>query len=268
MSRALALALYTPFAHALPISQHDLQRVRATRRARHKCHLLLGRWRCLRAQIRVKHLLRRWPALLAHLSKHLSIVSSIRRYHLHLHLLLFCFFAHLHFRNHSVTSVGGTHSLAPELAAPFSSGGFSNLFPQPSYQSAAVSAYLASPPALAALPSYAGRYNASGRGYPDVSAQAIHYVVVRDGQFYAVNGTSAASPTFASVVALLNNQRLAARMPPLGFLNPLLYADALAGNGFNDVTEGNNPGCGTDGFPAGPGWDPVCRHHCALLLEC
>jgi tripeptidyl-peptidase-1 len=26
---------------------------------------------------------------------------------------------------------------------------------------------------------------------------------------------------------------------------------------FNDITVGSNPGCGTDGFPASPGWDPV-----------
>jgi hypothetical protein len=25
---------------------------------------------------------------------------------------------------------------------------------------------------------------------------------------------------------------------------------------FNDITEGTNPGCGTKGFPAAPGWDP------------
>ena len=31
-----------------------------------------------------------------------------------------------------------------------------------------------------------------------------------------------------------------------------LFADA-----FHDVTNGTNPGCGTDGFPAMPGWDPV-----------
>ena len=25
---------------------------------------------------------------------------------------------------------------------------------------------------------------------------------------------------------------------------------------FHDITEGNNPGCGTNGFPAASGWDP------------
>ena len=35
-----------------------------------------------------------------------------------------------------------------------------------------------------------------------------------------------------------------------------LYSSTFA-NIFNDVTEGDNPGCGTRGFPAAPGWDPV-----------
>ena len=26
---------------------------------------------------------------------------------------------------------------------------------------------------------------------------------------------------------------------------------------FNDITSGSNPGCGTEGFYAQPGWDPV-----------
>ena len=26
---------------------------------------------------------------------------------------------------------------------------------------------------------------------------------------------------------------------------------------FNDITNGTNPGCGTDGFPTATGWDPV-----------
>ncbi|KAI0740342.1 family S53 protease-like protein [Earliella scabrosa] len=153
----------------------------------------------------------------------------------------------------SVTSVGGTQGISPEVAAPFSAGGFSNLFPRPSYQSAPVSAYLASARGAA----HAGRYNASGRAYPDLALQAVRYVVSANGQFYALNGTSAAAPAFASVVALLNDRRLARGLPPLGFINPLLYGAAET-QAFSDVTQGNNPGCGTDGFEAGVGWDPVC----------
>lgn len=80
-------------------------------------------------------------------------------------------------------------------------------------------------------------------------------VIVVDNDIGTVDGTSCASPIFASVVALLNDQLIAAGKSPLGFLNPFLYsagADAL-----NDITSGSNPGCNTDGFPAGTGWDPV-----------
>ncbi|KAL4778008.1 Pro-kumamolisin, activation domain-containing protein [Aspergillus varians] len=42
--------------------------------------------------------------------------------------------------------------------------------------------------------------------------------------------------------------------PTVGFVNPILYAHPEV---FRDVTEGNNPGCGSDGFPAAVGWDPV-----------
>ena len=68
-------------------------------------------------------------------------------------------------------------------------------------------------------------------------------------------GTSASSPTFASIVALLNDRLIAAGRSPLGFLNPWLYS--TASGAFNDVVGGSNPGCGTSGFEALEGWDPV-----------
>ena len=61
-----------------------------------------------------------------------------------------------------------------------------------------------------------------------------------------VGGTSAAAPTFAGLVALLNDARLAVGKCSLGFLNPLIYA--LEGDGFHDIVVGNAPGCGTPGF--------------------
>ena len=60
---------------------------------------------------------------------------------------------------------------------------------------------------------------------------------------------------FAAVVSLLNDARIAAGLSTLGFLNPWLYAKGL--EGLNDIIGGNNPGCGTDGFEAVEGWDPV-----------
>ncbi|KAI0676459.1 subtilisin-like protein [Trametes maxima] len=149
-----------------------------------------------------------------------------------------------------VTAVGSTFGLPPETAANFSSGGFSNIFARPPYQDDAVSGYLA-----ALGNTNAGLFNASGRAYPDVATQGVNFIIEQGGQLSAVDGTSASSPTFASVVALLNDRVLAAGGKPLGFLNPLLYSKGVAA--LNDVTEGSNPGCGTDGFPAVEGWDAV-----------
>ena len=53
---------------------------------------------------------------------------------------------------------------------------------------------------------------------------------------------------------MLNDARISAGKPVLGFLNPWLYEVGYAG--LNDITVGNNPGCGTEGFNSTIGWDP------------
>lgn len=149
-----------------------------------------------------------------------------------------------------MTSVGATEGLNPEVAASFSSGGFSDVFPRPAYQDVVVGKYLDS-----LGDTYQGRYNSSGRAYPDVSAHGVDFAVKLGDHELSSFGTSAAAPTFASIVALLNDRLLNAGEKPLGFLNPLLYATMR--DAFTDITSGNNPGCGTEGFQADVGWDPV-----------
>ncbi|KAI0059034.1 subtilisin-like protein [Artomyces pyxidatus] len=149
-----------------------------------------------------------------------------------------------------VTSVGGTTGVNPEKAASLSSGGFSNYFARPSYQDSAVSSFLTS-----IGTEYSGLYNASGRGFPDIAAQAENFQVVISGSVTSVDGTSCASPTAAAVISLLNDYLLSQGKPTLGFLNPLLYSTGAAG--LNDITSGSNPGCNTKGFTAVKGWDPV-----------
>ncbi|KAJ7098751.1 subtilisin-like protein [Mycena belliarum] len=149
-----------------------------------------------------------------------------------------------------VTSVGGTSGI-PEVAANFSGGGFSDYFQRPAYQDRAVGRYLSRLPHK----TYEGLFNRAGRGIPDVSAQARKFQIFWRGMPISIGGTSAAAPVFAGLVALLNDARLAEGRRPLGFLNPLFYkrgADAL-----NDIVVGSNPGCGTPGFNATKGWDPV-----------
>ena len=100
------------------------------------------------------------------------------------------------------------------------------------------------------------RYNSTGksRGVPDVSANGAYYVETINGTFSLVFGTSASSPTFASVIALINEQRKENGKKSIGFLNPMLYANPEV---LTDITEGNNPNCGTEGFTAVTGWDPL-----------
>ncbi|KAF9522419.1 peptidase S8/S53 domain-containing protein [Crepidotus variabilis] len=148
-----------------------------------------------------------------------------------------------------VTTVGGTYRV-PEVAVSFSGGGFSRYFARPSYQNTDVSTFL-----TGLGTKYSGLYNASGRAYPDVAAQGQGFQVVIGGSTNSVGGTSASSPTIAGVFALLNDYRLSTGKTTLGFLNPLIYSTAKSG--FNDIKSGSNPGCGTNGFTAGAGWDPV-----------
>lgn len=65
-------------------------------------------------------------------------------------------------------------------------------------------------------------------------------------------GTSIASPLVAAIVNRINEERLAVGKGPVGFLNPVIYANVGAGV-FNDVVEGGNSGCGTGGFAAAKG---------------
>ncbi|KAJ6508106.1 family S53 protease [Mycena vulgaris] len=150
-----------------------------------------------------------------------------------------------------VTSIGATRNI-PEIAAQLSSGGFSNIFPAPSYQTADTAAYVTQ---LGST--YQGLYNATGRGFPDVSAAGLNFNI-RDFRFgwQTDSGTSASTPVFASIIALINDRLIAAGKSPMGFLNPFLYS-AAGRAALNDITTGSNPGCNTTGFAAVEGWDPV-----------
>lgn len=158
-----------------------------------------------------------------------------------------------------VTSVGGTRNFDPEVAAldtrfepAFTSGGgFSNYFPRPPYQDNAVPEYLSKYIGT----EYAGLYNKSGRAIPDISASSQNFSTVWNGTVQPVDGTSAATPTAAGVFALVNDALIAAGKPPMGFLNPWIYAGGY--KAFNDILSGSSAGCNTSGFPAEPGWDAV-----------
>eukprot|EP00754_Rhynchopus_humris_P045732 Rhum_TRINITY_DN5219_c0_g1::Rhum_TRINITY_DN5219_c0_g1_i1::g.16893::m.16893/K01279/TPP1, CLN2; tripeptidyl-peptidase I len=153
-----------------------------------------------------------------------------------------------------MTAVGATELCgATSNAATFSSGGFANSYPRQPWQEAAVKAYLSS----ATLPP-ATYFNASGRGYPDVAACGTVLICVFDICLIPVQGTSCACPIFAGVMGLMNDARVSAGKPTLGFLAPALYkaaaADAAA---FNDITGGSTTGCDGHRWSATKGWDPA-----------
>ncbi|KAJ7779516.1 family S53 protease-like protein [Mycena maculata] len=69
------------------------------------------------------------------------------------------------------------------------------------------------------------------------------------------------APTFAGIIALINDRLIAARKPVLGFLNPFLYS--RASKAFTDITIGHNPGficpASSVAFDAAVGWDALSR---------
>ncbi|KAH9003205.1 subtilisin-like protein [Lactarius hatsudake] len=148
-----------------------------------------------------------------------------------------------------VTSVGGTSGY-PEVAAILSGGGFSEYFKRPDYQHDAATTFFE-----ILGNQYHGLYNAEGRGFPDIAAQAFDIRIIFRNEYKVLEGTSCSTPIVAGIISLLNDYRISQGKRPLGFLNPWLYGIARAG--LNDITSGSNPGCNTDGFSAVVGWDPV-----------
>jgi pseudomonalisin len=99
------------------------------------------------------------------------------------------------------------------------------------------------------------------RDVPDVSLSAAGhdaYLIVMNGQLGAVGGTSASSPSFAGLMALILQKTNARQGNP----NPTFYSLATqqsAGGAavFHDITSGNNSVPGVTGFTAAAGYDPV-----------
>lgn len=143
-----------------------------------------------------------------------------------------------------VIGCGGTHLRASgerislETAWSGSGGGFSAVFPVPSWQTGI-------------------GQQAKGRGVPDVAGNAdpaTGYRIRVDGRNTIVGGTSAVAPLWAGLLALINNALSAthARRISVGFINPLLYSMLGVDGSLRDVTVGTN-----GSFKASKGWDPV-----------
>jgi len=150
-------------------------------------------------------------------------------------------------------SAWNTSATRNDLSA--SGGGPSALFSKPSWQNGP------------------GVPNDGARDVPDValaaSPQHYGYLVYNSGSLIPVGGTSAGSPSFAGVVALLNHYLVSTGVlaqPGLGNINPILYRLAQSTTDvFHDITSGDNlvpceqssPACTVNGmgYEAGPGYD-------------
>ncbi len=157
-----------------------------------------------------------------------------------------------------VTSVGGT-TLINATTTPnetawgsgngASGDGFSNFFGEPDFQKS--------------LPQSVQTQLHKKRGIPDIAANAsprTAMAIYFNGQWQQIGGTSAATPTWAGIIAVAN--QLAGH--PLGFINAALYkiaASNKASTDFRDVTSGNNSftqgNLSVTGYDAVAGWDPV-----------
>ena len=137
-----------------------------------------------------------------------------------------------------------------------SGGGLSAIYKKPAWQTGA------------------GVPNDGARDLPDMSLTASGiedpYLVVSEGGFYTVGGTSASAPSFAGILALLNQYLVQNKIQTksgLGNINPTLYSMASKAGVFHDITTGSNivpcqeltANCvnGQFGYTAGPGYDLV-----------
>ena len=94
-----------------------------------------------------------------------------------------------------------------------------------------------------------------------MAANASHYRVLVGGQQTLVGGTSASTPLWAGLIALINEHL----GKPVGYLNPLIYSLPADERVFRDVIKGTN-----GAFWACDGWDACTglgSPHGAKLLQ-
>jgi hypothetical protein len=153
-----------------------------------------------------------------------------------------------------ITIVGGTQLATSGAAGAWnseivwsgSSGGFSTNYAIPYWQTGVNVLFNGGSPAF--------------RNLPDVAMCAYNvFVTYGNGARGGTKGTSCAAPLWAGFTALINQQAAQFGNPPVGFLNPALYAIGTgvgyAAN-FHDITNGNNTNAASpDAYFAMPGYD-------------
>ncbi len=150
----------------------------------------------------------------------------------------------------SANSASGESALSyiPEKGWSGSGGGASRYYPKPVWQSGV------------------GVPADGARDVPDISLSASTYdpYMVYSGGWWLVGGTSASSPSFAGIVALLNHYLTSSGYQSkagVGNINPVLYQLAqTTPSAFHDIVNGNNvadTSSGDFGYQTQIGYDQV-----------
>ncbi len=161
-----------------------------------------------------------------------------------------------------VTSVGGTelitdtsHNYLTEAVWSGSGGGISSVYPLPTWQRGVSTVQNGGSPTM--------------RNIPDVAAVGDNVYLIADDLATQTNveGTSCSTPLWTAFIALVNQQAAASGKPPVGFLNPALYAigqGASYAQCFHDITTGDNESAvnpnlffATVGYDLCTGWGSV-----------
>jgi len=139
----------------------------------------------------------------------------------------------------SINATNGTYQ--SETASEFGGGGISNYNLIPSYQYG-----------MAVKANTASLVSTTMRNVPDVVLTAdqstpYSFYVTDDptvgGQWEGLWGSSIAAPTWAAFLTQVNQGRVAAGKPIIGFINPVLYSIAQSSSyskDFHDITTGDN----------------------------
>jgi subtilase family serine protease len=136
-----------------------------------------------------------------------------------------------------ITIVGGTdlttdssQAWVSETTWNGSSGGISTIYPIPDWQQG--------------IDMSANQGSATMRNLPDVAMIANNVLAIADnGRSMTLQGTSIAAPLWAGFTALVNERAAASGKPPIGFINPVIYAIGKSpafASSFHDITTGNN----------------------------
>jgi len=162
----------------------------------------------------------------------------------------------------NLTVVGGTNLNTNGTGGPWSSesawgsggGGISEEYAMPNYQQG--------------ISMSTNKGSATMRNAPDVAAVAGDsiYLIYNNGGGGTVGGTSVAAPLWAGFIALVNQEAANENLPPVGFLNPLIYAIGKGESGsyasdFHDITSGGNGYSAVTGYDLATGWGSPAGQH-------